>query len=845
MRLAATEGMVEGEQRLTGTANYFVGKVPAAWRTNIQTYARVRYRNLYRNVDISFHSGQNSMEYDIELAPNADLSAIRMEFEGGKIIEGKNGSLTVRSGDATLIQLEPVSWQETAGGRRAVEARIVRRGKNGIGFEVHPYEPSLPLVIDPAVLWETGLPGTPQPDPTKEGIAVDLAGDTYVTGLAFGYLYTTPNAVQPGFTGRQCAFVTKLAYHGQQYVYSTYLCGSDLSEGHAIAVDKQGFAYVTGYVSGDFPTTPSAFQTSGPATCFVSKLNPQGNALVYSTLLGGSGTDVGEAIATDDFGNAYVAGMTSSPEFSKNDATFQTGTAAHGKAFVVKLDAAGENVIYSRLLEGSDDTWASGISVDRRNKVYVTGGTYAADFPVTPGTYQATMTGGNCGNRLVNGERVPVRCAEGYIARLSDTGELDWATFLGGSKDDIPKALALDTEGNVYVTGSTASTDFPITAGVLLSTFPTDGYSQTGFVTKLGADGSKLLYSTFLGAGPYRIGLDTARGGTAIAIDASGAAYIPYWEALGKLSSDGTNFELTTTPGDTHKVALDTAGNAYVSGYFAPPARLPASGGAVPLGQRELFIAKLQFQPAQDPPTFTSDGIVNAASLYPIDQVTPGEIVTIRGSSFGSSEPATLQFDAAGRAEVLLADTAVFFDDVPAPLIYVSRNELSTVVPYSVQVPAPGWLGWTRVTIQYRGVMSAPVRKPVGGVALGVFTQDRSGSGAGAILNQDLTPNTPMRPARRGEVISIYATGEGRTDPSGVDGVIARQPLPKPVLPVTATIGGLSAEVLYAGAAPAGIAGMFQVNARIPTNVKAGERIPLYLTVGGFSSQVVEVAIAQ
>ena len=149
------------------------------------------------------------------------------------------------------------------------------------------------------------------------------------------------------------------------------------------------------------------------------------------------------------------------------------------------------------------------------------------------------------------------------------------------------------------------------------------------------------------------------------------------------------------------------------------------------------------------------------------------------------------------------------------------------------------------MTIQYRGVMSELVRKSVGDVALGVFTQNASGSGPGAILNQDASMNTPKRPARPGEVISIYATGEGRTDPPGVDGAITSQPLPKPVLSVTATIGGVAAEVLYAGAAPGAIAGLFQVNVKVPATVRTGDAIPMYLTVGGFSSQQVDVAIAK
>jgi len=224
-------------------------------------------------------------------------------------------------------------------------------------------------------------------------------------------------------------------------------------------------------------------------------------------------------------------------------------------------------------------------------------------------------------------------------------------------------------------------------------------------------------------------------------------------------------------------------------------------------------------------PVFSASGVVNAASFQG-GAVAPGEIVTIFGSGIGPATLVGLQVTPSRMVDSNLADTRVLFDGVAAPLIYVSAGQLSAVVPYGVAGKTS-----TQVQIEYRGARSAAVSLPVAASAPGIFTLDATGRGQGAILNQDGSVNSASRPAARGSVVVLFCTGEGQTEPSVADGTLAGDVLPRPRLPVSVQIGGLPAEVLYAGAAPGLVAGVLQVNAKIAEGVASGA-LSISLTVG-------------
>jgi Beta-propeller repeat len=350
------------------------------------------------------------------------------------------------------------------------------------------------------------------------GIAVDQDGSAYLTGQTFSPDFpTTPGAFDTTYNGGEGgdAFVAKLTPTGSALAYSTYLggtTGEGNEEGAGIAVDVAGSAYVTGWTaSGDFPTTPGAFQTSHGTEetdnqdAFVVKLSPAGSTLRYSTYLGGLGNDVGRAIALDAGGSAYVTGDTNSAAFPTTPGGFDKGY--HGQSegdafdvFVSKLDPTGTGLLYSTYLGGAGGEAAAGIAVDPHGSAYVTGGTGSLDFPTTEGAVDRDP-----GPRCIHGD-----FAEGFITKLDSTGTgVVYSTYLGGSSCDVGVAIAIDSAGSAYLTGSTFSSDFPTTAGAL---GPGAGESSA-FVSKLNARGSSLVYSTYLSAGAniWDIALDGKR----------------------------------------------------------------------------------------------------------------------------------------------------------------------------------------------------------------------------------------------------------------------------------------------------------------------------------------------
>ncbi len=228
-------------------------------------------------------------------------------------------------------------------------------------------------------------------------------------------------------------------------------------------------------------------------------------------------------------------------------------------------------------------------------------------------------------------------------------------------------------------------------------------------------------------------------------------------------------------------------------------------------------------------PVTSAGAVVNAASFQP-GPVAPGEVITIYGTDIGPKDLAGVALTSAGFVDSLTGDTMVLFDGVPAPLIYASAGQTSVIVPYGVKGPS------TQMVVAYQGRQSDAVTLPVAAAAPGLFAANSAGSGPGAILNEDATLNSKENPAAKGSIVVLYGTGEGATNPAGVDGRVATSVYPKPVAPVKVTINGVEAEILYAGAAPSLVAGVLQLNVRIPTTVPSGD-VPVVLMVGDASSQ--------
>ena len=540
--------------------NYFIGNDPNKWQTDVPNYSALLYEQVYDGIDLKYYGNGRQMEYDFIVSPGADYSQIEIRYEGAESISiNDNGELVVKTKWGEVVEQRPVIYQIENSSRIAVAGEYRMKGDNSFGFELSSsYNPALPLVIDPVLSYSTYLGGSSSD--YGYGIAVDGSGNVYITGGSPSTNFPTEGEYQT-YQGSWDVFVTKLNSSGSALVYSTYLGGSGSDGGHGIAVDGSGNAYIAGFtLSTDFPTE-GAYQTDqGGWDVFVTKLNSSGNALVYSTYLGGTGTDLALEIALDGSGNAFVTGYTDSPDFP-TQGEYQ---AYQGNldVFVTKLNSFGNALVYSTYLGGAGDDYGKGIALDGSGNAYITGYTRSTDFP-TEGEYQPDQAGFDV-----------------FVTKLNFSGNaLVHSTYLGGADNDFGSDIALDGSGNAYLTGWTFSTDFP-----------TDGAyeihqgSRDVFVTKLNSSGNALIYSTFLGGS----GSDEGEG---IVVDGLGYAYItgnttsndfPTVDAyqtqqssvdafVTRLSSFGHFLVFSTYLGGADNdlglgIAVDASGNTYITG---------------------------------------------------------------------------------------------------------------------------------------------------------------------------------------------------------------------------------------------------------------------------------------
>jgi hypothetical protein len=437
-------------------------------------------------------------DYDRSKPLVIDPTLAYSTYLGGSNWEAANGIAVDALGDAYLAGT-------TASGNFPTTAGSFQTHLNG--REANAFVCKL-NATGSALIYSTYLGGSNGSE--AFGIAVDASGNAYVTGWTASSTFpTTAGALQTTFGGGyDDAFVSKLNATGSALVYSTYLGGGSYDEGHGIAVDASGSAYVTGFsYSSNFPTTAGAFQGAlgGYDDAFVSKLNPAGSALIYSTYLGGGRYDDGRGIAVDASGSAYVTGFSYSTNFPTTAGALQAKPGGGYDAFVSKLNAGGSALLYSTYLGGGLDDFGYGIAVDASDNAYVTGLTYSSNFPTTTGALQTTLGGGEGGGY-----------DDAFVAKLNAGGSvLVYSTYLGGSGDEAGYGIAIDGSDNAYVTGLTYSNNFPTTPGAFRTTL---GGLDDAFVSKLNAAGSALLYSTYLGGS-----IDDA--GYSIAVDASGNAY--------------------------------------------------------------------------------------------------------------------------------------------------------------------------------------------------------------------------------------------------------------------------------------------------------------------------------
>jgi len=543
MQLEGSNAAVEpvGVDRLPGSTNYFLGNDPAKWHSDIPNYAKVRYAGVYPGVDLVYYGGQKQLEYDFVVAPGASAKPIRLRFAGARELKlDGDGNLAIVAANGSIAFRKPVVYQNLNGPRVPIAGRFKLLANNEVGFSVGDYNHAAALVIDPVLTYSTYFGGTDAE--FVVAVTSDTAGDAYVTGLTLSEdfpltagAFQAVNYATPS-NNVSTAFISKFNPSGTALLYSTYLGGVAISStlhqqgdyGKAIAVDAAGNAYVTGYTySADFPITSGAFQKGNLAaivelaTGFVTKLNPSGTALVYSTFLGGSTLDELTALAIDSAGDAYISGISFSSNFPTTAGALQTVnksfTANGYNAVITKMNPTGSAPIYSTYLGGGSTDgstlgnvyWTNPIVVDKNGNAYVAGFSSSGDFPVTAGAYQAK----NNGSINIT------------VSKLNPTATaLIYSTYLGGNTISYCEGLAVDSAGNAYVAGYTSDQDFPVTKGAFQTVNKADTNTadsaesnENGFLTKINPTGTGLVYSTYLGGstGPwggdqiYDLGIDS------------------------------------------------------------------------------------------------------------------------------------------------------------------------------------------------------------------------------------------------------------------------------------------------------------------------------------------------
>lgn len=624
---------LEPLDRLRSQTNVLLGSRPAAWRTGIPNYSRLRAVAVYPGVDVAYYGNAGALEYDFIVRAGADPGRIRIRFTGAKMSLERNGDLV----GGEFIQKRPIAYQVGADGeKRPVESAFRRNSDGAYSFTLGPYDRRRELIIDPQLTLSAYFAGSLQDVATA--VRHDAAGFIYVAGSTMSSDFTTTdNPYQSANGGGSDLFLVKLdpnAPPGSQIVYSTYaggsgedvlkamavrpdgtvvlagstkssnfpigngaqsalngssdgfvlvldpsqaglsaifygtyLGGSGDDSANDVAVDSSGRIYVAGSTrSSDFPVV-SGYQTAAAssADAFFAVIDTTQNAtatLIYSTYLGGTAWEEGNAVAVAADGSAWVAGVTWSYDFPMTGAPYQDANHIGGDAFLAHINpgAAGVNsLLYSTYLGGGDLDGALRVVIDAAGRPIVTGYTLSTDFPVTANALQRKSAGE----------------ADAFVAMIdpaAGASGLIYSTYFGGSGSEVPLGITQDAAGNIYVTGYTLSTDFPVTANALQPA-PNPLGGESGFILRFNPARSSPDLSSYVTSSGTQIG-------AAVDVTSSGWIYIagyssgPLLDTLGGVSK-GTN------PGDRDGYLFAFA--PCIASVTPPTAQFPAAGGAVSL----------------------------------------------------------------------------------------------------------------------------------------------------------------------------------------------------------------------------------------------------------------------
>lgn len=542
---AAPDVRPEGEQRLGSTHNFFMGNDPDRWRRRVPGYALVRYRAIHPGIDLLVHEGEKSLQYDLELAPGADLDRFIVRCEGvDSLAIDEDGRLVMATRRGELVQTAPVAWQTLADGSRSpIDCRFRLIGDSRYGFEADALDPGLALTLDPQIDYATYLGGSN--GDSVRGVAVDSQGFIYIAGSTFSTDFAPAATATHGDTStnsnKNVAFLVKLDPGAQDsLVFSSMFggTGGETTLGMSLGPFENA-VYVHGWTDGTgFPTQTTNPELSnnhgGSRNGFLVCLDSETGAnMLYGVLLGGSGGDAVTSVTVDFEGKAHITGF--KEEDGTNQISGDANTRVYGPlgnrdAFALVLDATGSNVLASALIGGSADEWPEAIVIDDGGSTYLAGWTRndianPADwFPTTGDALKTGPAGGGQGGGKDTAD------LDGFLVRLDATlSTLEYSTLVGGGAVDLVTAMAF-ANGQVYLTGNTRASDFPTANPSIDTSIGLTGDTLSGerdaFVTVIdftsfvpGSVAPNLAFSTYIGGG-------TSDSGAGIVVDGAGRIHI-------------------------------------------------------------------------------------------------------------------------------------------------------------------------------------------------------------------------------------------------------------------------------------------------------------------------------